>query len=179
MITVAVAAIIASFGLPSYRNILEKRQVTSTAQQLAAFLSSAQLNAVAHNQFVAVKYQTTAGGWCFGMRADDDATTTCDCTETDVTDANACAVDGTLNTLTSSHLNHPEALNTAAVGNDDTIVFDPVRGLTQDAETVKLQLVSEDDSYALDVEVSVTGRVKICSNKAADKDVPGFPECSS
>jgi len=179
MIALAVAAIITSFAVPSYRTILEKRQVTSTAQQLAAFLSSAQVTAVEHNQFVSVNYKATAGNWCFGLRTDDVATTTCDCTVTDVTAANACTVDNTLNVFTSYHLNYPEVLKTATVGDSDTIVFDPVRGLTRDAQAVKLELVSDDDSYALDVEVSVTGRVKVCSNKDANKDVPGYAECSS
>ena len=40
MIGIAVVAIIASLALPSYRAIIEKRQVTSAAEQLTAFLGS-------------------------------------------------------------------------------------------------------------------------------------------
>jgi len=184
MIAIAVVAIITSLALPSYRTILEKRQVTSGAEQLSAFFSAAPVEAIKHNQFVAVTYKAVTGGWCLGMRADDDADATCDCEVTDVTAANACAVDGTLRILNSSTLNYPEVLNTVSVGNDNTIAFDPVRGLAErdgegNPETVKLGLVSDDGSYALDVEVSITGRVKICSNKVADKDVPGYKECSA
>jgi type IV fimbrial biogenesis protein FimT len=57
MISLAVLAIITSLALPSYRNILEKRQVTSGAEQIGAFLSLAQLESVKRNQFVAVNYQ--------------------------------------------------------------------------------------------------------------------------
>jgi len=187
MITIAVVAVITSLALPSYRTILEKRQVTSGAEQLGAFLSSAQLESVKRNQFVAVNYQTSGGDWCLSMQAGDTATeaetaaAACDCTITDITDANVCDLDGSLKAFSSSVLNHAEVFQSYDVtGDDDTLVFDPIRGVTQDAETVKVELMSEpEESYALDVEVSVTGRVKICSNKAANKDVPGFKECAS
>ena len=180
MISLAVLAIITSLALPSYRTILEKRQVTSGAEQLGAFLSSAQLESVKRNQFVAVNYQENGGAWCLGMRAGDSAAVDCDCTVTDPTAANACALDGTLKVFNSSVLKYPDVLNSAAVGADDTIVYDPVRGLTQGFETVKLELQSVPEGiYALDVEVAVTGRVKICSNAVADKDVPGYKECSA
>jgi type IV fimbrial biogenesis protein FimT len=180
MISLAVLAIITSLALPSYRSILEKRQVTSGAEQLGAFLSSAQLESVKRNQFVAVNYQDNSGDWCLGMRAGDAAGVDCDCTVTDPTAANACALDGTLKVFNSSSLNYPDVLNSAAVGTDDTIVYDPVRGLTQEFETVTLELQSvPEGNYALDVEVAVTGRVKICSNNVANKDVPGYKECSA
>lgn len=180
MIALAVLAIITSLALPSYRTILEKRQVTSGAEQLGAFLSSAQLESVKRNQFVAVNYQENGGAWCLGMRAGDSAAVDCDCTVTDPTAANACALDGTLKVFNSSVLKYPDVLNSAAVGADDTIVYDPVRGLTQGFETVTLELQSvPEGTYALDVEVAVTGRVKICSNAVADKDVPGYKECSA
>ena len=178
MIAVAVLAIITSLALPTYHNILEKREITSGGEQLAAFLSSAQMESVKQNQFVAVNYQPLANGWCLGMRAGDSAVT-CDCSVTDVSAANACAVDGELRVFNSSNLKDPDILNAASVGDDGTILFDPERGLIRGAENVTLQLLSGDGSYALDVEVTVTGRVKICSNKAANKDVPGYKECSA
>ena len=46
MIALGIIAIITSLALPSYRTIIEKRQVTSGAEQLAAFLSSAQMESV-------------------------------------------------------------------------------------------------------------------------------------
>ncbi len=180
MISLAVLAIITSLALPSYRSIMEKRQVTSGAEQLGAFLSSAQLESVKRNQFVAVNYKASGGAWCFGMRPGDNASVDCNCTITDATNANACALDGTLRVFGSTVLNYPGALQSVTIsGSDTTLVFDPVRGLTQGAETAKLQLLSDEGSYALDVEVTVTGRVKICSNKDANKDVPGYKECSA
>lgn len=178
MIGLGMLAIITSLALPSYRNILEKRQVVSGAEQLGAYLSSAQLESVKRNQFVAVNYQENNGNWCFGMRAGEAAVVGCDCTINDAAAAQACSVDGALRVFNSSILNYPDVLRSAEVGGDDhLVVYDPVRGLIQNAETVSLELQSYGGSYALDVEVSVTGRVRICSNRVANKGVPGYREC--
>jgi len=179
MVVIAVVAIITSFALPSYRTLIEKRQVSSGAEQIGAFLSSAQLESVKRNQFVSVTYTESDDGWCLGLRADDVATD-CDCSDTsDVTAADACAIDGAFRILNSSSLNYPDILTAADVGGDGTIVYDPVRGLIQGAETVTLELLSyPEGSYALNVEVAVTGRVKICSDNTLNKDVPGYKECS-
>jgi hypothetical protein len=135
---------------------------------------------VKRNQFVAVNYEENGGDWCLGMRAGEAADVDCDCTVTDAGDANACALDGSLKVFRSSALNYPDVLQGADVGGvDNIIVFDPVRGLTQGAEEVKLELQSvPEGNYALDVEVTVTGRVKICSDDP-DKDVPGYKECEA
>jgi hypothetical protein len=121
------------------------------------------------------------------MRAGPTAAEDCDCTVTDLDSDDACLLNPQaldpdardLRVFNSSSLNHPNVLQSAALGDDGTVVYDPVRGLMQDAETVNVELLSDDDSYALDVEVTVTGRIKICSNKAANKDVPGYKECGA
>ena len=57
MIAIAVLAIVTSLALPSYRTIIEKRQVTSGAEQFRAFMSSAQFESVRRNQPVAVNFE--------------------------------------------------------------------------------------------------------------------------
>ena len=72
MISIAVLAIITSLALPSYRAIIEKRQVTSGAEQLTAFLSAAQMEAVKRNQPVAIAC-TKGSGRCEALLlADED-----------------------------------------------------------------------------------------------------------
>ena len=61
MISLGVLAVITSLALPSYRTIMEKRQVTSGAEQLGAFLSSAQLESVKRNQCVAASFSKHQG----------------------------------------------------------------------------------------------------------------------
>ena len=184
MIAVAVLAIITSLALPSYRALLEKRQVTSAAQQLAAFLSSAQLESVKRNQFVAVNLEFNGGEWCLGMTdADRPQDATCDCTIDAPENEAACILDNTgeaeMRVLRFSSLAYPEVLSeTSAVG-DGNIVFDPVRGLILDAETASIDLISPDqEMYALTIGLTPTGRVKICSDSVrGDKLVPGYEEC--
>lgn len=179
LIAVAVLAIVMSLALPSYRAILEKRQVTSGAEQVMAFLSSAQMEAVKRNQFVAVNYQPNGGDWCFGMTAGDDEDVTCDCRD------GSCLLDGAERTIFSSVLTKPEVLDLNGIdfGNADsdkqTILFDPVRGMTVLAESASVQLISPDqESWALNVEMVPTGRVKICADTTrSTKSVPGYKEC--
>jgi hypothetical protein len=45
-----------------------------------------------------------------------------------------------------------------------------------DAQTGSLELQPDDNHYALNVEVMVTGRVKIC-NPTVGKEVPGYGDC--
>ncbi|MCH8227528.1 MAG: prepilin-type N-terminal cleavage/methylation domain-containing protein, partial [Proteobacteria bacterium] len=50
MLVLVVVGSIVALALPSYSTVLEKRQVTSGAEQLSAFLSTAQLEAVKRNE---------------------------------------------------------------------------------------------------------------------------------
>ncbi len=184
MIALAVLAIITSLALPSYRTLLEKRQVTSGAEQLGAFLSTAQLESVKRNQFVVVNYMPNSGNWCFGMRTGDASSVTCDCRVTDPTAANACVLDTdlpaanrSLKVFNSTVLSKPGVLSSATLAGGSNLVYDPVRGLTDGANTAKLELASDQGSYALNVEVTVTGRVKLC-NPDTSKHVPGYGACS-
>lgn len=172
MIVIAVVAIITSLALPSYRTLIEKRQVTSGAEQIAAFLSSAQLEAVKRNRNVAVSYSYTDNtDWCIGMIVDADS---CDCSS----GSNTCVIDGAAKVFTPLNLNYEEAL--AGVDGDGTFVIDPVRGMMVDfTDATTFQLLSTpENSYALNVNIGPTGRLSICSDgDRADKAVPGFDSC--
>jgi prepilin-type N-terminal cleavage/methylation domain-containing protein len=54
MVVIAVVAIITSFALPSYRTLIEKRSVTSGAQQISAFFSAAKMEAIKRNEMIAI-----------------------------------------------------------------------------------------------------------------------------
>jgi len=114
------------------------------------------------------------------MRAGDLATTSCNCTVTDTTLASACVLDGALRVFNSSNLSYPGVLSAASVGGlDNNMVFDPVRGLILGGESADMDLLSDNSTYALTVEVIPTGRAKICSDTArASTNVPGFDPCS-
>jgi type IV fimbrial biogenesis protein FimT len=189
MIALAVLAIITSLALPSYRAILEKRQVTSGAQQIAAFLSAAQLEAVKRNERVAVSYDfTDKGDWCIGMVVDADS---CVCSYDpdlgDVDGSNTCVVDDSPRVFIPSNLkitmdNTESKGALAAIAGDAAFVFDPIRGMMEDfSDGATFQFLSRPENlYALNVRIGPTGRVSICSDttRSADgKQVSGYKPC--
>lgn len=172
MITLAVLAIITSLALPSYRTILEKRQVTSGAEQVSAFLSAVQIESVKRNERIAVSYDWTAADlWCLGLT---NLAASCDCTA-NIGDADVCTVDGVLRVFRSDTLNQPGVMS--GMTGDGAFVFDPVRGLMVDhADAAAMHFESSAGKYALDVGITATGRVKICSSDSSKK-VPGYASC--
>jgi type IV fimbrial biogenesis protein FimT len=170
MIALAVLAIITSLALPSYRTILEKRQVTSAANQLSAFLTNVQLESVKRSENLFVDYnRTDSDTWCVGVTNTDS----CDCTKA-ITDAASCDIEGELRVFSNANLNHPKMM--ASMSGNGDFEFDYGRGIMTDVtDGATFGLLSEDGSYALNVSIDVTGRVKTCTD--ASKAVPGFGEC--
>lgn len=195
LITIAVVAIIASLALPSYQNILEKRQVTSGAEQLSAFLSSVKSNAVMLGEDIAVSINT-GDNQCIGYRVGG---AWCDCTQAVNTEDDFCGVDldgngiieaGEQTVFAAADLKHPEVLTGITLNRDGSalegspvLVYDSVRGLLQttagtEADEAVLALVSTGDAYALNVVISQTGRLGICSPGTDDHAVvPGYELC--
>ncbi len=192
MVVIAVVAIITSFALPSYRTLLEKRQVTSGAQQVTAFLSAAKMEAIKRNEQIAIWSNLAEG--CMGFYSYDpvDPRNDCDCASSDPDAVNACAIDefrdGTamrLHVFNNDVLNKP--LNITAMdilGRDPKlIVFDPIRGMLVFDDAVEpmpleLKLLSKHETYALNVQLTAAGRVTVCSDMTvADINVPGYDDC--
>jgi prepilin-type N-terminal cleavage/methylation domain-containing protein len=191
LITVAVLAIIASLALPSYRSIVEKRQVTSAAEQLTAFLSSMKGEAVKLNEDLALSYSTA--DQCLGFQ---QALSACDCSA----DSNSCKVsydydrDGTADATVDrairySDFSYPGVVSSIALTNESgadassgtLMVWDSVRGMLDDGYTEKLSigLVSASGLYALNVEVDRLGRISICNPATGGEyQVPGYDQCS-
>ncbi len=190
MVVIGIVAIITSLAFPSYRTLIEKRQVTSGAEQISAFLSAAKMEAVKRNEQIAIWRNLSEA--CMGFYSYDPANPrdSCDCTLTDPDTANACAIDeygdGTamgLRVFNNNLLNKP--VNITAIdlgGGDDLVIIDPVRGMLVADDTVQmpleLKILSKHETYSLNVQVSATGRVKICNDPSAAINVPGFKQCT-
>jgi hypothetical protein len=172
--------------------LLEKRQVTSGAQQIAAFLSAAKMEAVKRNEQIAI-FRDLADG-CMGFYSYDpaDPRIDCDCELMDPEPGNACAIDefgdGTamaLHVFNDSVLNKPVNITAIDIlGRDDNLlIFDPIRGMLVFDDAVEpmpleLKLLSKHETYALNVRLTATGRVTMCSDRAvADINVPGYDNC--
>jgi prepilin-type N-terminal cleavage/methylation domain-containing protein len=198
MIAVGVLAVVISLALPSYQAIIEKRQVTRGAEEVAAFLSQAKAQAVKLNEDVAVSY-ASGDDWCLGFSNGTDA---CNCSNPAA--SNYCKIeydydrDGTVDAseervFQSSLLHHPEVMSGiafrnqggTALGGTPVIVYDSVRGMVEvsdasaEAASASLALVSTGGKYALNVEIDRLGRVSICSPQSDDhSQVPGYDTCA-
>ena len=196
MIVVGVLAVIMSLAFPSYRNLIEKRQVTGTAEQLAAFLSSAKMEAVKRNKNVLLQKANDQSCMGFVTYAINDSpnSVSCDCTVTDASADGACSVvnldDGgpelrrmDVSGLASRLKVTVDEVNIGANAGDD-VAIDGLRGLltvngvAETTPPIEIKLTSLNDKYAMNVLVSATGRVTLCSDNArAEYPVPGYAEC--
>jgi len=189
LVAVGVFAIIASLAMPSYMTLLEKRRLTSSAEQITAFLSAAKMEAIKRHNRVSISADEDA--WCMGFTsyAANASDAGCDCTVTDPAGAGACSVvsidDGApeLKVLQSGRLANLATLEGVSMGgSDDMVVFDPIRGMLVEDDTVasplEIQLTSTDATYAMNVGISATGRVWMCSDSdRAEISVPGYDDC--
>ena len=193
VIVMVIVAIGVALAVPSFENITQKRQATSEAEQLAAFLSIAQSEAIKWNEEVRVNFDyTSSDDWCISAAT---GTTVCDCTvsvDPDITDeprtdtfcdiGGAHDVTGALQTMDNSAFNKSE-LPSGAPNVDKSFSFDPVRGsmtatdLASSLAARTFLVESTNSSYQLTVEISVVGRVRIC-NADSTKRVPGYPNCA-
>jgi len=183
LIGVGILAIAMSLALPSYRSIIEKRQVTRGAEQLGAFLSAVQIEAVKRSENITVSYsRTDSDTWCLGIVS---GTTACDCTDTDVATAD-CKITGddSIRVINGDSLSYPGIMDDMSdLSDDGYFVFDPARGLVyaddslSTYDSAELNLLSDNDTYALNVQVSQTGRIKLCSDSST-KQVPGYDVCT-
>jgi len=173
MMTVVLLAIGMALALPSYRDMVEKRQVTNGAEQLASFINTAQGVAMKTNQIVTISYDRSGDNdWCVGAVS---GTTACDCTQTNPEAGDYCQIATQPFILNNGHTGDLELMHN--MNGDGSYAFDPIRGLFMDLDdslTVELRSPSED--FRLNLMVNSTGRVIVCSNDSTH-GVPGYAVC--
>mgnify|MGYP001812600350 FL=1 len=172
MMSIVLVAIGTAIALPSFRDQVEKRQVTNGAEQIASFINAAQGAAMKTNREVWVKWnRASADEWCVGANVDSP----CDCTQDD-----ACLIGGQEYVIDNSSAGNRELLHAiTGGGDDDAYGFDPVRGLVLDlTDAPVFELRSNSDDYRLSLTVNSTGRVALCS-ESAEHAVPGYEICPS
>jgi len=173
MLSLVLLAIGAALSLPSYRAMIEKRQLTHGAEQLQAFVNAAQLEATKRNRVVTVSYSVTDDDdWCFGAVLGDTA---CDCKEAVSTEADYCAIDGAPSIMSSDLAGSNSFLT--LVDGDGAYSYDPVRGIFNDLDDIlTTQLSTESQTFQLEMTVGRTGQVNLCSPNSAHS-VPGYKVC--
>jgi len=164
MMSIVLVAIGTSLAVPSYRSMVEKRQLTHSAEQLAAFVSSAQSISTRSNQVVTVSYvRAHHDEWCIGAASV--------CTQTSPTASDYCAIDGEQFVLDQTLSNGSELMHSITGG---SYSFDPIRGLADGSLTMELHNTSR--NYKLNLMVNNTGRVVLCSDDA-NHAIPGYDVC--
>jgi len=192
MITIVISAIALTLAVPSWENLVQRRQLTSAAEELASFLTYTQSQAIKSNQEITVTIKRNSGGtaWCVGAIDEDTKAANgldhCEC-DAAVGDSTQCAIDGEVSRVLDANF-EKFTMSGSQVGNTDSLDFnfnfDPVRGLkvaddgTVDGNTHEVTLASANGHWSLQVDISVTGRVNVC-NPDADMEVPGFDSCAA
>jgi type IV fimbrial biogenesis protein FimT len=171
MVEVVMSVVLISIGttlaIPSYVDMVEKRRLTNSAEQLASFISSAQSISTRTNQIVTVSYERAHHDeWCIGASL---SVNECDCD--DVSSETYCEIDAQPFVLDESLSNGSELMHSI---NGGSYSFDPVRGLSDG--TLTMELHSDSRDFRLDLLVNNTGRVILCSNNYSDA-VPGYDVC--
>jgi type IV fimbrial biogenesis protein FimT len=169
-----IVAIGITLAVPTYQNIMQRRETTAQAEDLVAFVSFAQGEAIKYNKLISVHLTYTAAkNWCIGA---NEGRAPCDCTLIDTDDENYCSLNDVAKIMQS-----PEKakFGMTVASADPTLVFDSVRGTPIAVDLVtdhNVTLESDNGNWSLRVEVEATGRFRICSPDSA-KAVPGYPAC--
>lgn len=191
VIVMVIMAIGVTLAVPHFENVAQKRQVTSEAEQLAAFLSVAQSEAIKWNEEVRVNFDyTSADDWCISAAT---GTAVCDCrvdTDSDITDDprtdTFCNIGGAANIAGALHTMDGSAFSKSVLpsihNTDKSFSFDPVRGFMTAADLASslaprtFVIESTNSNYQLQVDVSVVGRIRVF-NSDCTKKVPGYSGC--
>jgi type IV fimbrial biogenesis protein FimT len=173
MMSVVLLAIGTALAIPSYQDMVEKRQVTNGAEQLASFINTAQGVAMKTNQVVTISYdRSNHESWCIGAVSGETA---CDCTETDTAATDYCQIAAQPFVLNNTHTSDIELMHD--MDGDGAYAFDPIRGLFLDLDdSLTLELHSHSRDFKLNLMVNRTGRVLLCS-KDSSHSVPGYHVC--
>jgi prepilin-type N-terminal cleavage/methylation domain-containing protein len=199
IITVVIAAIALSMAVPSYNTFIEKRQLTAAAEDLASFVTLAQVSAIKMNRPVRVAWKGSSShsdNFCIGISSAPKAMP-CDCRVSDPSATNFCAIaassasagDGQAYRLSKADfvdINNEFLHMRPATGH---FAFDPVRGVVanwSDTDIVDddylFYMHSNEGSgwsrlFALEVSLNMTGRMEICSQTSRRTTIGTYPPC--
>ena len=175
MISLVLLAIGAALAIPSYRQMVEKRQLTHGAEQIMAFVNTAKSEAVRRNQIVTVSYKRIdTDNWCVGMVV---GTSACDCMESNTAASDYCAIDSAPRIINNAYVGNTKLVKEMTGADGNKFSFDPVRGIfTNLGKSLKVQMRSDSQDYRLDLKVSNTGEAILCSHDATYA-VPGYGVC--
>lgn len=156
VVTLAVAAILATIAVPAFNNTLESIRARRATESMVAALYNAKSEAIKRNTFVNVVFKISNSGatWCYGLTTD----ATCDCTT-----AGSCRVGGV--TGVETVVSNAQFRDISANPSATTFSFNPLRGTIDPQGNV--EFTSAGQGYQSRAVVSAKGRIKACSNTGA------------
>jgi len=191
LIVMVIIAVAITFAVPAFKSILEKRQVSSAAEEIASFIGFAQSEAIKQNKYVTVSWQSTGHGndWCVGASLPPQ-TAPCNCMQTDTSQLDFCSIDGAaFRVLQADFVNEDYELVHWSPATGD-FSFDPVRGIMAELSstdilnpTNPLVFFHSDEgtgasrNYELELDINISGRVDICTDDYRKMLVTGYTEC--
>lgn len=171
LVVVTIIGILAAVAVPSFTKMLERNRLKGAAEVVFNEWQLARTESIKRNRNVELRFNTAAPttDWCFGAKIGDG--TPCDCTVTNVSAANACQIDGVLKVVSSASF-PGVTLDASFGGSPELAGFEPRQGLALPGQGAGNVLVTL-NADALRIDVSLVGRVKICTTTG----MPGYPPC--
>lgn len=191
MIVMVIMTIVITYAVPTFKSILEKRQLTSAAEEISSFISFTQSEAIKQNKFVTVTWESLGHGdeWCVGASLPPQSMP-CNCMETDTTKPGFCSIDGAAFRLVQADFVDEDFEFVHWFPESGNFSFDPVRGImdnlsSNDILSTTKPLVYFHSSegtgssrmYELELDINISGRVDICSDDYRKSIVAGYTKC--
>lgn len=170
MVALSIIAILMSLSAPSYSEFVSKRKVAAAANLVAMFFDNVKMESVKRNEFASVTYKKTVDGteWCLGAVMGRDVA--CDCMAVTA----ECLIDAVPTILSNDSFEAFDDLLADFI--EDTISYDPVRGiLTDPADSVNMEIKHSSEDFRVNVSVNATGSVRKCT--PANHELVGYATC--
>jgi type IV fimbrial biogenesis protein FimT len=189
MIVIVVAAIGIGLAIPSFRGLVERKQLGGATEAVFQHLQRAKTQAIKRSKPILVDFNVNGTDWAIGFT---DKMAGCDAEEEDVTDTNACTVDENndiaggpnlmMRVVGSDYRNVTMSQTTAfadpavfpgacVTTNTHQACFDFLRGLARTG-----QYDFDSANYKLRVQVTMMGNVVVCI-PASEKKMSGYQDC--
>lgn len=156
MVVLALIAILASLGVPSFQSAVDKYRLKGVAENIYADMQYARLEALKNNQAVFLNF-TTGTSWCYGF----NGSSACD-----------CATAGSCTLREVSATQRPGAVLQGATFASSPS-FEPIRGLASQAGD--LTLVSP-LGRQIRISMNLLGRIDVCTPSGSSLPT-GYPAC--
>ncbi|MDO6563080.1 prepilin-type N-terminal cleavage/methylation domain-containing protein [Amphritea sp. 1_MG-2023] len=165
LVSIAVLAILVTTVIPSFGSFIAQNRLEVAGESIFSDLNFARTEVITRgsNAQISVSFSTDgADSWCYGLSTN----ASCDCSLTDITDANACVLDrGGVSTLKTVSSERFEGVNmtSAIFGADNYTHFSALRSKAASG----LVGLSTNSGEQLQISVTALGRLRICTPNAS------------